>query len=220
MEFNVIDLNTWERKPYFEHFLNHTRCTFSMTANIDITKLLERTRVEDIKFYPTFIYMVMKVVNSHVEFRTCFDEEGRLGYWEQMNPSYTIFHNDDKTFSELWTDFNLDFNLFHKNYQEDMNQYGEVKELSPKKQAPQNLVPISCIPWTSFTGFNINIFNDGTYLLPIITGGKYFNQEDKVLLPISIQVHHSVCDGYHASQFFNELQQLAYSCDEWLNLHF
>ncbi|MCU6709114.1 type A chloramphenicol O-acetyltransferase [Paenibacillus sp. J5C_2022] len=219
MNFNPIDLRTWERKPYFEHFLNNTRCTFSMTANLDITKVLERTYAEEIKFYPTFIYMVMRVVNSQVEFRTCFDREGKLGYWEYMMPSYTIFHNDNKTFSSLWTEYEVDFQSFYKKYEEDMNQYGHVKELSPKKQASENLIPISCIPWTTFTGFNLNIFNEGTFLLPIITGGKYFNQESKVMLPISLQVHHAVCDGYHASYFFNELQRLAYTCDDWMQSH-
>ncbi|MCC2250972.1 type A chloramphenicol O-acetyltransferase [Virgibacillus sp. AGTR] len=216
MTFNVIDINTWERKPYFEHFLNHTRCTFSMTANIDITRLLAKTHEMNIKFYPVFIYMVTKVVNCQVEFRTCLDEKGRLGFWDQMIPSYTIFHNEDKTFSTIWTAYEVNFYPFYKNYQQDMKLYGNVKEISAKKQTPKNAIPISCIPWTSFTGFNLNIFNDGTFLLPIITGGKYFNQGDKLFLPISIQVHHAVCDGYHASQFFNELQRLADECKEWL----
>ncbi|MEW4109780.1 type A chloramphenicol O-acetyltransferase [Bacillus cereus group sp. BfR-BA-01399] len=216
MKFNLINLNTWNRKPYFEHFFNQTRCTFSMTANIDITNLLKKTRNVNIKFYPTLIYMVSKVVNSHIEFRMCFDDKGRLGFWEYMIPSFTIFHNDNKTFSNLWTEYESNFYSFYENYQDDMRLYGNVKELSPKKQEPQNTFPISCIPWTSFTGFNLNIFNDGTFLLPIITSGKYFNQEDKILLPISLQIHHAVCDGYHASYFFNELQRLADNYEKWL----
>ncbi len=43
---------------------------------------------------------------------------------------------------------------------------------SRKENIPPNVFPISSIPWTSFTGFNIN--NDADYLLPIITCGKYF----------------------------------------------
>ncbi|MGC8230263.1 type A chloramphenicol O-acetyltransferase [Pseudobacillus badius] len=216
MKFNLINIDNWSRKPYFEHFLNHTRCTFSMTVDIDITQLLQRLRKKNIKLYPSFIYMVTRVVNSHKEFRTCFDEKGRLGYWDEMIPSFTIFHDDDKTFSNLWTEYEASFSLFYKNYQEDMRLYGHVKEMNPKKQEPKNLIPISCIPWASFTGFNLNIFDDGTFLLPIITSGKYFEQENKILLPISLQVHHSVCDGYHASVFLNDLQRLVDNCDEWL----
>ena len=216
MIFNLIDIDHWDRKTYFEHFLYHSRCTFSMTANIDITVLLKRLRKQGIKLYPTFIYMVASIVNSNKEFRTSLDEYGRLGYWDEMTPSFTIFHDDNKTFSSIWSEYSSNFMTFYKNYKEDIMLYGDVKEMNPKKNEPRNTFPISCIPWTSFTGFNLNIFSDGTYLLPIITGGKYFEQGDKILFPISLQVHHAVCDGYHASKFFNELQQLVDSCDRWL----
>ncbi|SEL39884.1 Chloramphenicol acetyltransferase [Paenibacillus sp. OK003] len=40
MIFNRIDVENWSRKPYFEHYINNLRCTYSMTANIEITRLL------------------------------------------------------------------------------------------------------------------------------------------------------------------------------------
>lgn len=218
MKFNLIDIEKWSRKPYFEYYLNQVICTFSITTNIDITALLETLREKEIKLYPTFIYMVTKTVNSQVEFRTCFNEEGNLGYWSRMTPSFTIFHNDDKTFSEMWTEFSNDFRIFYENYQEDMKQYGDVRGIWTKDNIPRNTFSISSIPWVNFTGFNLNVYNEGKYLLPIITGGKYFNQAGKTLLPISLQVHHAVCDGYHASNFINELQKLADNYSDWLHL--
>ncbi|MBM7588133.1 chloramphenicol O-acetyltransferase type A [Bacillus pakistanensis] len=216
MKFNLIELNNWNRKPYFEHYLNQVTCTFSITANIDITALLETLRDRDIKLYPAFIYLVTRTVNSQIEFRTCFNEEGKLGYWEAMTPSFTIFHKDDQTFSNIWTEFSNDFHLFYENYQEDMKQYGDVKGFFTKDNEPKNTFPISSIPWVHFTGFNLNIYNDGNYLLPIITGGKYFKQAGQTLLPISLQVHHAVCDGYHASNFINGVQSLADNYEDWL----
>lgn len=72
------------------------------------------------------------------------------------------------------------------------------------------------VPWVSFTGFNLNINEDNNYLLPILTGGKYFNQDGKTLFPLAVQMHHAVCDGYHASLFINEVQELADRCEEWM----
>lgn len=69
-----------------------------MTANVDITMMLEEIHQKEIKFYPTFIYVISRMINKHTEFRTCFNDEGVLGYWEEMIPSYTIFHKDDKSF--------------------------------------------------------------------------------------------------------------------------
>ncbi|ANP81372.1 type A chloramphenicol O-acetyltransferase [Bacillus cereus] len=215
MKFHVIDREDWNREQYFEHYLK-LKCTFSMTVNVDITMLLEELYQKGIKFYPVFIYLISRVVNNHKKFRTCFNDEGVLGYWEEMIPSYTIFHKDDKSFSSIWTDYSSDFRTFYKNYEDDMRCYASVHVFFTKENIPPNVFPISSIPWTSFTGFNLNINNDENFLLPIITCGKYFNEGNKVMLPVSLQVHHSVCDGYDASQFIEDLQQLSNTCNEWL----
>ncbi|HEF1869946.1 TPA: type A chloramphenicol O-acetyltransferase, partial [Bacillus cereus] len=200
MKFHVIDREDWNREQHFEHYLK-LKCTFSMTVNVDITMLLGEVYQKGIKFYPVFIYLISRVVNNHKKFRTCFNDEGVVGYWEEMIPSYTIFHKDDKSFSSIWTDYSSDFRTFYNNYEDDMRCYASVHGLFTKENIPPNVFPISSIPWTSFTGFNLNINNDENFLLPIITCGKYFNDGNKVMLPVSLQVHHSVCDGYDASQF-------------------
>lgn len=219
MNFNPIDMVNWSRKPYFEHYLNHVRCTYSMTANIDITDLLSAAKNNGIKLYPALIHMISTVVNRHIEFRTCFNSEGRLGYWDSMSPSYTIFHDDDKTFSSIWTLYDEDFNEFYSRYLEDMKRYGSVKQFAAKANEPPNIFPVSSIPWVSFTGFNLNVYNEGTYLLPIFTMGKYFQQDGKIWLPLSGQFHHAVCDGYHVGVLFNELQLRADACHAWLPIH-
>ncbi|OIB04412.1 CatU [Paenibacillus sp. LC231] len=216
MKFHIINVEEWTRKPYYEHYLRSNKCTFSITVDIDITRLLYSLKANGFKLYPAFIYMVTRVVNDRVEFKTSFSPEGELGYWDRMTPSYTFFHNDDHTFSCLWTAFSNDFYRFHDHYEQDMEQYRDTKGLFVKENPPPNTFPISMIPWTSFSGFNLNIVNEADYLLPIITGGKYTEQGGRVLLPVSLQVHHAVCDGYHASMFFKELQSLADSFEDWL----
>ncbi|WP_091017474.1 type A chloramphenicol O-acetyltransferase [Paenibacillus amylolyticus] len=213
--FNPIVLDQWDRKPYFDHYLNQVRCTYSITANLDITLLINALKLKGLKFYPALIHMISTVVNAHREFRTCFDAEGRLGYWDEMSPSYTIFHEDDKSFSTIWTTFHEDFETFHIRYLEDMKNYKDHKQFVAKPNEPPNTFPVSSIPWVNFTGFNLNIYNEGTYLLPIFTMGKYVQQNDQVYLPLSVQLHHAVCDGYHAGVLFNELQSLADRCQDW-----
>ncbi|RXZ77777.1 type A chloramphenicol O-acetyltransferase [Paenibacillaceae bacterium] len=216
MKFNPIVIDNWHRKPYFEHYLNNVRCTFSMTANIDISRLLKEVKSQGIKLYPALIHMITTVVNRHSEFRTCFNSDGTLGYWDSLSPSFTIFHDDVKTFSSIWTLYDEDFNDFNNRYLDDVKKYGSVKQLAAKTNEPPNTFPISSIPWVSFTGFNLNIYNEGTYLLPIFTMGKYFQHDEKILLPLSGQFHHAVCDGYHAGILYNELQLRADACTEWL----
>lgn len=35
----LIDLETWERQEFYEHFINDVVCTYSAVVNIDITNL-------------------------------------------------------------------------------------------------------------------------------------------------------------------------------------
>ncbi|ASW42810.1 type A chloramphenicol O-acetyltransferase [Clostridium isatidis] len=215
MKFNIINRDNWYRKEYFEHYLKQ-KTTFSITNEINITVLIKNLKKKNYKLYPAFIFMVTKIVNSHREFRTCFDVEGNLGYWSEMLPFYTIFDKKTATFSGIWSQVSVEFSKFHSQYERDVEKYNGTGTLFPKKPVPENNFPISMIPWSSFTSFNLNINNDGDFLLPIITAGRYTQIEEELLLPVSLQVHHAVCDGYHASIFMNELQRLANESENWI----
>ena len=208
MSFNLIDMEKWKRKEWFEHYLNEVRCTYSMTVNIDITNLQVIRKTQNVKLYPILIFFLSEVVNKFEEFRMDFDDYGKLGYWDIVHPSYTIFNQESETFSSIWTEYEVNFLKFYNLYQRDVKQYMQVGGFAPKNNTPPNHFSISSIPWTSFTGFNLNIYGNGTYLRPIFTFGKYFEQEGKVLLPLSVQVHHAVCDGFHVSRLIEEFQDL------------
>lgn len=206
--FKLIDKNTWKRKPYFDYYFSQVRCTYSITVNIDISEVIAFKNSHHIKLYPLLIYVLAKAVNSHEEFRTFINENGELGIWDVLFPCYTIFHKENESFSNLWTEWNENLRDFLSNYELDCKMFGDKCDISAKPDAPANTFPISSIPWTTFTGFNLNIFADGSYLSPIFTYGKYFQQDGKFLIPLSVQVHHAVCDGFHVARLVNEIQQI------------
>lgn len=204
MNFKRIDINTWPRKEYFNHYFTDIPCTYSMCVKIDITHIINN----NIKLYPALIYCITTVVNSHEEFRTSYSDQQGVIIYDTLNPSYTIFHEDDHTFSNLWTTYQQDFNDFIEEYNKDMQLYKNNHGLNSKPNIPENTFPISMIPWSSFEGFNLNLQKGYAYLLPIFTMGKYTKNNNRIELPLSIQVHHAICDGFHVSRFINELQEL------------
>ncbi len=207
MTFTLIDISKWDRKEYFQHYLNHVTCTYSMTLNLELTVLLKEIKKRGIKLYPTMIYLLSMIVNRHEEFRTAIDINGNVGVFDLLHPCYTVFQKDSQTFTNIWTDYNSSFPEFYKEYLLDIQNYGEIKSLMAKPNTPSNIFNISSIPWVSFTGFNLNLPKVTDYLLPIFTTGKFFEQNGKICLPIAIQVHHAVCDGFHIARFINELQE-------------
>lgn len=206
MNFNIIDQQTWGRKQGYDHFLDYIPCTYSMTVNLEITKLLAMVKEYQLKFFTTILYGISSVVNCHSEFRMDLDEQGNLGFYSYSNPCYTVFHEKAESFTDVWTEYDSDFNIFIKNYNKDMMKYqNDPSNSKPLKN--NNIFNVSCIPWTSFTGFNLNLQKGYNYFLPIFTIGKYHPEGNKTFLPFAMQVHHAVCDGFHVARFTNELQE-------------
>ena len=203
MNFKIIDKETWSRKEYFQHYFSEIPCTYSMTTKLDITKLKNSNK----KLYPAMLYLITKVVNNHKEFRTSFDMNGQLGNFDEMLPCYTVFNKETETFTNIWTEYCEDYDIFCDSYEKDIKMYSSVKKMIAKPDIPINTFPVSMIPWTTFEGFNLNLQKGYDYLLPIFTMGKYYEENGKYFLPLAIQVHHAVCDGFHVCSFVNELQK-------------
>ncbi|MBM0066819.1 type A chloramphenicol O-acetyltransferase [Alkalicoccobacillus gibsonii] len=210
--FTLINRDNCDRKEIFDHYLNQAT-SFSLTKELDVSHLLPFIRENRFKLYPTFIYLVTKIVNLNHAFKTSFNSEGELGYWDYLDPMYTIFNEKDKLFKGIWTHMTPNFDDFHHAYLADVKKYKEYGGLFPKKPIPQNTVSISMIPWTSFSGFNLNIGNNPNHLLPIITAGKFVVKGNRIVLPVSLQVHHAVCDGYHASIFMEQFNEFVKAPD-------
>ena len=202
--FQLIDRSTWKRKEYFNHYLSDVPCTYSMTVRLDITELREKR----VSLYPTMLYLIACVVNRHEEFRTALDDNGEVGVYDYLSPCYTVFHKESETFSKLWTTYSPNYKQFCANYENDIQEYGSINRMTAKPNAPENTFPVSMIPWSSFEGFNLNLQKGYSYLLPIFTMGRFEVVNGRCLLPLAVQVHHAVCDGFHLSRFFNELQEL------------
>ncbi|MGE0670588.1 MAG: type A chloramphenicol O-acetyltransferase [Parachlamydiales bacterium] len=207
MSFQEIDVSTWSRKEYFEHYLHRITCTYSITVNLDLTRLLKEIKERNFKLYPTMIYLLSLIVNKHEEFRTALQDNGKVGVFDLVHPCYAILHKDSETFTNIWTEYTPSFSEFYNRYLSDVQKYEKVQGFMAKPNMPPNSFTISSIPWISFTGFNLNLPKVTDYLLPIFTTGKYFEQNGKIWLPLAVQAHHAVCDGFHAARFINELQE-------------
>ena len=204
MSFTVINRQTWPRNAHFEHYLSLVPCQYSMTVSLDITSLVKTGR----KLYPSMLYALSSVVNRHEEFRMAFNDKDELGIYDRLCPSYTIFHKDTETFSTLWTTYDDDYETFLRSCKSDMARFGNVKDFEAKPQTPVNSFPVSMIPWESFESFHLHLPRAERYFFPIFTMGKYVEREGKFLLPLAVQVHHAVCDGFHVCRLTGELREL------------
>ena len=214
--FNSIDFENWERKEYYNYYINIIKCRYSMTVNIDVTELLSVCKDRNVKFFNAFMYAILKTVNSHKEFRMAKDKEGNLGYWDYVVPTYTIFHKDTETFSDIWSEYSDDFSVFYDETLKDMEKYKDVHKIKAREDFPPNTCPISCVPWVTFSGYSIDAPVDAPMLIPVFTFGKYFNESEKIKVPLAMYIHHAVADGFHTSRLFNDIQLLCDNSRDWI----
>ncbi|MEA4973724.1 Chloramphenicol acetyltransferase 2 [bioreactor metagenome] len=206
--FIPIDTSTWERKEHFEYYRTKIKCGYSCTVKLDVTKFRTQVKGKSLKFYPAFIYCVSKIINDTKEFRMTVDQSGNPGYFDISNANLTIFHEDTKTFSDLWTEYYPDFWEFYKNAVQNMEKYKDVHEIKARDNQPENFFCISCVPWLSYTSYNTSVPGGEPNLFPIITFGKFAENNGKYEMPFTLNISHAAADGYHSSKFFNDLQEL------------
>ncbi|MCL2152778.1 MAG: chloramphenicol acetyltransferase [Oscillospiraceae bacterium] len=208
----IVNMDTYPRREHYNHYLN-MRCTYSVTVNIDITKLRANLKCLDLRVMPSLTWLLANAVNGLPEFRMGKDENENLIIWDVLHPCYVVMNDKTKTFSGLWTEYSVTFMDFYNACVSDIEKYADGS-LEPKGKPPQNQFFVSSVPFLPFTSLSFNVADQ--WFTPILTVGQFAETEGKTVMPFAIQVHHAVCDGYHVGQFVQRVQDLADHCEMWL----
>ena len=205
MTYQTVNLDTWERGSLFRFYIDRMRIVMSLTVDVDVTPLLAFARTRGMKFYPLMIWSVSKVVNAHAEFQYGWDDDGNLIRWDTVFPSYAEFHREDAAFTKLVTPYSDDPFRFHARFLEDRRRYRAARGIVPTPL--RNTFDVSCLPWVRYRHFDVHVFDEGKFLAPVVTWGRYTEEGGRFTLPLTMNIHHAVADGFHLSRFFLELQE-------------
>ena len=216
MQFTPIDLRAWPRGQMFYYFSKMAPTGYSMTVPIDVTEWRKTLREAGLKFFPAYLWLVTRSLNRQTEFKVA-ERDGVLGYYDSLTPLYASFHEDDHTFSLMWTAYTDDFSRFYQAYLDNQSAFGGVHGvLSQPQTPPPNAYTVSCVPWISFSHFAVHSDASKPYYFPSVEAGKLYEAGGRVLMPLSITCHHATTDGYHVKCFLDALQQDADSFARFL----
>ena len=179
----------------------------SMTVDIDVTALIEYVHAHGLKFYPAMMWVVSKAINQREEFKYGWDKEGNLIHWDYISPYYADFHKDDEQFVKLVTEYSDGLFEFHARFFSDKERYKDLRAFDLTEHS-LNTFDVSCLPWIKYKSFDIHVFDEGKYLAPVVTWGKYETENGKTVLPLSMNIHHAVADGWHLSRFFADVHEI------------
>ncbi len=205
--FTLYNRETWPRSEHFDYYTKgFVKTVNSMTSRLDVTHFKKTVTARGLKFFPAFAAVTGKVIASMPEMCTNVDAAGNPGYYDFLCPNFTIFHEDDYTFSDCWSEYDDDFDTFYGNLMADTEKYKEKKGIKVKEGQPANFYCISCVPWLDYSAYTSVNASGNPHLFPIITFGKYTEENGRLTLPLSLSISHASMDGWHICKFYNDMQ--------------
>lgn len=217
LAFTELDLRHWSRGELFYYFSKMAPTGYSITVDVDVTHLRQVLKEHEKKFFPAYLWLVTKTLMEQEAFRLA-EVEGKVGVYNTLTPLYAAFHDDDKSFSLMWTEYDSEFSAFYDAYIADQNAYGGNHGVLAKKTPlpPPNAYTVSCIPWVSFNHFAVHSYENKPYYFPSVEAGRFRESDGKTWMPLSLTCHHAATDGYHVKLFLASLQGYMDSFEQFL----
>lgn len=210
-----IDIESWARKDQYKLFKEMDYPHFNITANVDITKTYSYTKERNLSFFKTMVYITTFVANNIKEFRyrICND---KVVEYDDVHPSFTFLTQPD-AFSFCTIDYTEDFKEFLKTAN---NKVEELKGKVNVEDDPNrnDRLFITSMPWVSFTSVTHPIHMNPVDSVPRIAWGKYFEENNKLKLPLSVQVNHVLMDGIHVGKYFLKIEEILDNPEKYLKL--
>lgn len=197
----MIDISTWERRIHYQIFRNSVQPQYCVTFELDITHFLQEIKKKDYSFTFPFVYAVSKCANQIEEFRYRF-VNGEPALFEQINTAFTYLNSK----TEL-------FKVVNVKMTDTMDEYVKLATKTEHLQKDYFTAPLgndvfqfSAFPWVSYTHISHTDSGNKDNATPLFDWGKYYKKEGKIMLPFSVQVHHSFVDGVHIGKLYESLQ--------------
>jgi chloramphenicol O-acetyltransferase type A len=198
-----INLETWPRREHFRLYNKFDHPHFGMCANVDLTRFYPYIKRHGISFTIATVYIIAKTANEIPEFRYRI-RPGVVIEHESVHPSTTILVKEE-LFSFCTFTYVENFSLFAS---QAAKQIARVKANPTLEDGPEKdeLLFMTAIPWVSFTSFMHPMHLQPADSVPRFAWGKFYKDGETLKMPLSVQAHHALMDGFHVGQFFEKAQ--------------
>lgn len=204
----IINIDTWKRKEHYRFFKDFTEPFFGITANLNCTRAYRRAKEKNVSFFLYYMHKSLLAVNAIEEFGYRTETNGDVVHYDQIHGSTTTM-NANEMFAFAFLRYSSNFEEF---CEQASREIAHVKTLTTMNLTEENARPdvihYSTIPWVSFTGLTHDRNLAVPDSIPKLTFGKFFKEGEKLLLPLYVNVHHGMMDGYHVGKYFKLFQEL------------
>lgn len=208
MNYKVIDIDSFYKKGMYDRFTKECKCSTSITAKIDVTKLYDVSKKSNTKFYLNFLYILSKVLNSRDDYKMSYNWEGdEVICYDQINPTQYAFNEETETCTPVYSTYYEDYKKFYDEALKDLEE--GKKNKGPVFKSPDhfNWFDASYISWVNYESLHIELPDGYLYFLPIVSWGKFKEEDGKKMMPVTIRMNHAIADGYIISLVYKLLEE-------------
>jgi chloramphenicol O-acetyltransferase type A len=202
----MLNIDQWPRKDQFYFFKDYDNPFFNICTEVDVTELHDFSKQNEFSFFLTSIYATLKAANLIEEFRYRIKDDGVIVH-DQIHAGSTFLKEDD-TFGFVYLTYKSSINDFYVEADDTLQQMKGQKETLDPRSEQDDLIHYSVIPWISFLSISHARKFKKNDSIPKIVLGKYHEKEQQLVMPVSIELHHSLADGLHVANYLNKLQEI------------
>lgn len=182
-------------------FRNSTEPSFCVTFETDITGFLKYTKEMGYSFTVSMVYAACKCANDIENFRYRF-ADGKVVLFDRIDTAFTYLNEE----TEL-------FKVVNVPMKDSLEEYVPFAEKAAKEQKEyftgslgNGVFQCSALPWITYTHISHTNSGKKDNATPLFDWGKYYEKDGRILMPFSVQAHHSFVDGIHIGKFAEKLQ--------------
>ena len=187
---------------HYQVFRDIPQPQYCVTFDLDISHFLPKVREMGCSFTFFMVYAVARCANEIEAFR-CRFVDGKPCIFDRINTSFTYLNPDTELFKVVKVEM-----------QDSFQEYVSLASETVKNQKEYFTGPIgndifqfSPFPWVSYTHISHTDSGNRDNAVPLFDWGKFYEKDGKILLPFSVQVHHSFVDGVHIGKLADRLQK-------------
>lgn len=209
-----VELETWDRKDVYQFFSTFLNPTICITSEVECGGAKQRAKEAGESFFIHYLYAVLQAANEITEMHYRI-EGGQVMLYDRLDNLSPIKVNEQGKFVEVLIPYSEDFSSFYREAKRLIGQcsaegdpYAYVNGNREMGIKNNGMILLSALPDLYFTSITTTqqFHYGGDY--PLLNAGKAVMREGKLVMPLSINVHHGLVDGSHLSRFFHRVEEL------------
>jgi len=208
---HIIDIDTWERKNNFDFFRHFLNPQLSITSEVECGGAKKRAKASGESFFLHYLYAVLRAVNEIKEFRYRIDAEGQVVYFDTIDILSPIKVKENGKFFTVRFQWNKDFAAFHAQAKKVLTNIDpEGDSYEAEKTGGKELLDVlllSATPDLYFTSITATQEYRHGNNYPLMNAGRAILKEEKLIMPISMTLHHGFVDGHHIALFYQKVEE-------------